>query len=79
MSDDPAVRTAALRKAVLSVVPFSTFLTAHDKKKVPVPAAFKAFLASKANVAADRVDEAMAHLLADMRTASLTRTVTGAE
>lgn len=79
VSDDSAVRTAALRKAVLSVAPFKAFLVAHDKKKVPVAAAFKAFLANKASVPADRLDEAMAHLLADMRTAALTRTVTGAE
>jgi predicted nucleotide-binding protein len=79
VSDDPVARTAALRKAVLSVAPFKTFLVAHDKKKVPVAAAFKAFLANKAAVPHDRLDEAMAHLLADMRTAAFTRMVTGAE
>jgi predicted nucleotide-binding protein len=78
VSDDPDTRIKALRKAVLAIEPFRTFLTAHDTKKLPVPAAFRAFLTGKASVPGDRAEEAMGHLLSDAAIAQMTRMVKGA-
>jgi predicted nucleotide-binding protein len=79
VSDDPDTRVKALHKAVLTVEPFRTFLTAHDQKKVPVAAAFKAFLTGKASVPGDRAEEAMAQLLSDATTARMIKMVKGAQ
>jgi predicted nucleotide-binding protein len=79
VSDVEQVRISALRKAVLTVAPFRTFLTAHDQKKVPVPAAFKAFLNTKASVPGDRTDEAMAQILSDAALAGMIRKVKDAQ
>src|SRR5207245_1538512 len=46
VSDDPNERHDGLKRAVLGIEPFRRFLTEYDKKKVPQPAAFKAFLSN---------------------------------
>lgn len=79
VGDDPGTRQAALRQAVLNVEPFRAFLTAYDKKKIPAPAALKAFLTGQAGVPNERVEEAVTHLHADARTAGVIRTVKGTE
>ncbi len=79
VSDDPEARIEALRQAVLKVAPFRTFLTAHDKKKVPLPVPFRAFLVSKASVPQDRADECMDQILDDARFARMIRSVKGAD
>jgi hypothetical protein len=79
VSDDPASRNYGLRQAVMNVEPFRAFVTAYDKKKVPATPALKAFLANQGGVRVERLDEAMAHLLKDVRTAGLIRRVKDAD
>lgn len=79
VSDDRQDRIAARRRAVLSVEPFRAFLTAHDKKKVPLPAPFQAFLTSKAGVPGDRADECMEQILENARFTQMIRSVKGAD
>jgi predicted nucleotide-binding protein len=79
VSDDPAERTEGLRKAVLNIEPFRAFLTAYDKKKVPLPAAFRAFLINQAGVSAEHVEQCMTQLLDDARLAGFLRSVKGSE
>jgi len=78
-SEDPEERTEGLRKAVLSVDPFRTFLTQYDKKKVPQPVAFRSFLVNQAAVAEQHVEVAMQQLLDDARLAAFVRIVKSSE
>lgn len=70
---DEVDRQAALRKAVLNIEPYRTFLTSYDGKKVPSATPFKEFLTANAAVPRERTDECMEHLLTDARTAGLLR------
>lgn len=79
VSDVPPVRQSGLRRAVLSVEPFRRFLTEYEKKRVPAPAAFKAFLVSQAAIPTEHAEQCMEQLLADARLAGFIRTVKGTE
>jgi len=79
VSPDPTEQQDGFRRAVLSVEPFRRFLTAYDKKRVPLAAAFKAFLINQAGVPNDHAEQCMDQLLGDARLAGLLRTVKGAE
>jgi predicted nucleotide-binding protein len=79
VSDDSRERTDGLRRAVLSVEPFTLALRAYDKKKVPLPAAFKSFLTNQAGVHADHAEQCMNQLLDDARLAGFLRHVKGSD
>lgn len=79
VSNDLGERQEGLRRAVLSIEPFKRFFTAYDRKKVPLPAAFKSYLTSQAAVPAEHAQEAIDHLLADARLAGLLRSLKGSD
>ena len=79
VSDDAQERTEGLRRAVLSVEPFALALRAYDKKKVPLPAAFRSFLTNQAGVYADHAEQCMTQLLEDARLAGFLRNVKGSD
>ncbi|MFL5960069.1 MAG: TIR domain-containing protein [Gaiellaceae bacterium] len=79
VSDDPATQMEGMRQAVMNIQPFRAFVTAYDKKKIPATPALKAFLANQGGVRTERLDEALAHLLRDVRTAGLIRRVKDTE
>jgi predicted nucleotide-binding protein len=76
-SDDVTVSIAAMKKGVMNIEPFKTFFDAFGTKKIPAPTAFKEFLVKYAGVAPVRVEDCMDHILADARTAGLTRNMKG--
>jgi hypothetical protein len=79
VSEDPQERSDGLRRAVMSIDPYRTFLTAYDKKKVPQAAAFKSFLTSQAHVPPAHAEEAMERIRTDAKLAGLVRTVKGSD
>ncbi len=79
VSDDDRERTDGIRRAVLSVEPFTIALRAYDKKKVPQPAAFRSFLINQASVHADHAEQCMTQLLEDARLAGFLRNVKGSD
>jgi predicted nucleotide-binding protein len=69
----------AMREAVLTVKPFAAFLKAHNGKRVPAPAAMKAFLTDSADVPESRAGECGEKLLANARDVGFIRNVKGTE
>lgn len=62
---------AAMRKAVLNIAPYRTFLSAYDKNKVPAEAAFREFLNKNASVPEQWAEDCIDRLLTDARVAGL--------
>lgn len=76
---DEVARADALRRAVLNVPPFRTFLRAYHGKKVPSPAAFREFLIAQAGVPEARTADCIDHVLADARLVGFTRRLASGE
>ena len=76
-SDDEATRVGAMKQGVMNIEPFKIFFDAFDTKKIPAATAFKEFLVKQAAVPTERVEDCMEHVLADARTAGLTRPMKG--
>jgi predicted nucleotide-binding protein len=76
---DRVVEMAALREAVLNVEPFALFLRGHHGKRVPAPAAMKAFVVNNASVPESRAEECADKLLQSARDVGFIRKVKGAE
>jgi predicted nucleotide-binding protein len=76
-SEDADESFAAMKKGVMTVEPFKIFFDAFGTKKIPVPTAFKEFLVKHAGVPAERVEDCMQHIIADARTAGLSRKMKG--
>jgi predicted nucleotide-binding protein len=74
---DEVARSAAYKKAVLSVPPYKTFFETFANKKVPGLAALREFLVKTAEVPAERAEECIAYILADAETAGFLRSVKG--
>jgi predicted nucleotide-binding protein len=76
---DEVAQAEARRKAVLNIEPFRAFLTAYNGKKVPSLAAFKEFLVASADVASERTEDCIEHLLADALAAGMLRNLKGSD
>ena len=76
---DEVARAHARRQAVLAIAPYRTFLTAHNGKKVPSAAAFRAFLVANAGVPDERADDCIEHILSDARYVGLIRRLPSGE
>lgn len=76
-SEDTGTNIAAMKKGVMNIEPFKTFFDAFSAKKIPAPTAFKEFLVKHAAVPEARAEDCMQHILADARTAGLTRPMKG--
>ena len=74
---DEVARIAALKAAIMNVPPYKIFFDAFKNKKVPGSTALKEFLVRDAQVPSERVDECASQIVADARTAGLTRAVGG--
>jgi hypothetical protein len=61
----------------MNIEPFKAFFDAFSAKKIPAPTAFKEFLTKRAGVPDARGEDSMDHVLADARTAGLTRPMKG--
>ena len=76
---DQATQRNAMRKAVMNIEPFRTFLDSYNGKKIPATSAFKDFLVQNAAVPPERAEDCIEHILADARVASLIKILKGAE
>jgi predicted nucleotide-binding protein len=76
-SDDQTASVAAMKKGVMNIEPFKVFFDVFSAKKIPAPTAFKEFLTKRAGVPDARSEDCMDHVLADARTAGLTRPMKG--
>jgi hypothetical protein len=76
-SDDEAVTIAAMKQGVMNIEPFKAFFDAFSTKKIPASTAFKEFLVKYASVPVEHVEDCMDHIVADARTAGLTRLMKG--
>lgn len=74
---DEAARLDAMRKAIMNIEPFRTFLTSYSGKKIPATSAFKDFLVQNAAVPSERAEDCIAHVLTDAREARLVKVVKG--
>lgn len=66
---DEVARDTALKQAVQAIDPYKKFIDAYATKKVPVAAPLKEFMIREAGVEAERADEAIQLLLADLAAA----------
>lgn len=76
-SGDALQEKQAWRDAVLTVAPFKRFLESHNGKRVPAPAAMKAFLVAHASVPEQRAEECADRVLASARAVGLIVNVKG--
>ena len=74
---DEVERVAALKQAVLTVVPYKTFFETFNGKKFPNDGPLKDFLIKEAEVDESRVAECIEHLREDAKLAGLTRSIKG--
>jgi predicted nucleotide-binding protein len=74
---DEVAQVAALKSAVMNVPPYKVFFDAFSNKKVPSSSVAKEYLTKHAEVAPDRVNEAVKFILEDGRTAGLVREISG--
>jgi hypothetical protein len=76
---DEVERVAALKAAVLKVDPYAKFFRTFNGKKVPASAPLKEFLLREGQVDESRVEECIAHIIEDARTAGMLRSLKGGE
>jgi predicted nucleotide-binding protein len=76
---DEVAQVAALKAAVMNVAPYKTFFDTFNGKKLPATTPLKDFLARSADIDTERLDEVIAFLLEDAKTAGLTRAMKGGD
>lgn len=76
---DEVAKEEALKRAILNIEPFKTFLQSFDGKKVPAETVMRSFLVSTAAVPELWAEECAARVLSDARYAGMLRDVKGSD